>query len=366
MKIGEFFVQLGVQSDSKTLKEFTNEIANLPVSVAGGIAALIGLEYELTKLAGEAMNTAIGFQMFTNQTGLSWQELQKWQLVAAQANVSTDAVASSINALQRQMAEIHLGRGNIAPFQLLGISPTGTAFDVLDKLRDRIKGLDAATGTNLITQMGLSPEMINVLKLSDSEFSRLSKTVRGMTTEQEGQFLRTKQSLVQLGMAFKYAGFDIVGHFLAAFEKISPMLNTVHFGFLRLRDILIALAIYFFPIQAAILGLLLVLDDLAVYFTGGKSITGQAIEGLKKFGAELKDAFNIGNIGAITRLLNFGSMGPMGAMASGALAGAKSIANTFNVNVTGAGSAVDIANEVTRQITRHFSKSEQEFNNQGH
>lgn len=365
MKIGEFFVQLGVQADNKTLKDFAGQIADLPLSVAGGIASLIGLEYELTKLAGEAMNTAVGFQMFTNQTGLSWQELQKWELVAQQANVSAETVASSVNALQRQIAEVKMGRGNIAPFQLLGVAPTD-AFDVLNKLRDRIKGLDAATATNLISQLGLSPDMINVLKLSNEQIANLSKTVRGLTTDQEAQFLRTKQSIVQLKLAFKYAGFDIVGHFLAAFEKIGPMLNHVYMGFFRLRDILIAVAIYFFPVQAAILGLLLVLDDLAVYFTGGKSVTGQAMEGLKQFGKALKDAFNIGDTGKISALLGLGNMGLVGMMAQGAMGGAKALTNNFHINVTGSGAAVDIANEVTRQIAKHFSKSEQEFNNQGH
>ena len=365
MKIGEFFIQLGVSAESKKLKEFVGDLGQLQLGALANIASVAALAAELVKLGAEATNAAVGFQLFQNTTGLSWKELQKWQIVAQQANVSADTVASSITNLQRQIAEVRLGRGNIAPFQLLGVAPTD-AFDVLNKLRDRIRGLDAATATNIISQMGLSPEMINVLRLTDSEFAKLSKTVRGMTTDQEQQFLRTKQAMVQLGMAFKYLGFDIVGHFLAAFEKLIPLLNHAYFGFFRLRDILIALAIYFFPVQAAIIGLLLVLDDLAVYFTGGKSITGKAIEGLKQFGQELKNAFTGFNVPKISQLLGLGNMGPMGNLMTGALAGAKTLTNNFHINVTGAGSAVDIANEVTRQIARHFSKSEQEFNNQGH
>lgn len=365
MKIGEFFVQLGVNADSRKLKDFIGDMGQLQVGALANIASVAALTAELVKLGTEAINASVGFQLFQNTTGLSWKELQRWQIVAQQANVSAETVASSVTALQRQIAEVKLGRGNIAPFQLLGVAPTD-AFDVLNKLRDRIRGLDAATATNIITQMGLSPEMINVLKLSDQEFLKLSKTVRGLTTDQEQQFLRTKQALVQLGMAFKYTGFDIVSHFLSAIEKFMTYMNRSPEAVKLMIGSLGLLAVALFPVQAAIVALLLVLDDLAVYFTGGKSITGEAVEGFKKLGSELKSAFQLGNVGKILDLLQFKALGPMGTMAYGVAGAAKTLTNNFHISVSGAGSAVDIANEVTRQISKHFSKSEQEFNNQGH
>lgn len=367
MKIAEFFVQLGVNVSDKKLKEFIGDLGDMRIGTLANISSVAALAAELFKLGNEAINASVNFQKFSNQTGLSWRELQRWQIVGEQANVSAETIAGSISALQKNMAEIRLGRGNIAPFQMLGIGVNGNAFTVLDKLRDRIRGLDAATATNIIEQMGLSGEMINVLKLSNEEFYKLGKTVGGLSKDQEQQFLRTKLAVVQLGQVFKYAGFEIVGHFLAAFEKLVPLLNHAYMGFFRLRDILIALAIYFFPVQAAILGLLLVLDDLAVYFTGGKSLTGKGLEGLKKFGAELKESFNIPNLEKLTAMLaGRGSLGPIGSMVASGVSGARTLANTFNINVTGSGSSVDIANEVTRQISRHFSASEQQLDNQGH
>lgn len=367
MKIAEFFVQLGVSVNDKKLKDFIGDLGQMQVGTLANISSIAALATELFRLGVEATNISVGFQKFTNQTGLSWHELQKWQIVGEQANVSAETIAGSLAALQKNMAEIRLGRGNIAPFQLLGIGVNGNAFDVLDKLRNRIKGLDSATATNLIEQMGISGEMINVLKLSDVEFAKLSNTVRGLTTGQEEQFLRTKQSVVQLGQAFKYAGFDIVYHFLAAFEKFRDYISSVPGNMKLLISSIGLLLIALFPLQAAILGLLLLLDDLAVYFTGGKSLTGKGIDGLKKFAAELKESFNIPNLEKLTALLaGRGSFGIGGSVLAGAVSGAKSLANTFNINVTGAGSAVDIANEVTRQIARHFSASEQQLDNQGH
>lgn len=367
MKIAEFFVQLGVNANTQKLKEFVGSMGELQVSTLTNISSISALVAELVHLGIEATTASVNLELFKNQTGLSTIELQKWQIAAQQANVSAEAVTASVTNLQKQMAEIRLGRGNIAPFQMLGIGVNGNAFDVLDKLRNRIKGLDAATATNLISQMGINSEMINVLKLSDTEFAKLSNTVRGLTVGQQEEFLRTKQSVVQLGLAFKYAGFDIVYHFLAAFEKFKIYISSVPGNMKLMISSIGLLVVALFPVQAALIGLLLLLDDLAVYFTGGKSLTGKGIEGLKKLGQELKESFNIPNLTNLTSLLaGRGALGPMAQMATAGIAGAKSLANTFNINVTGSGSAVDIANEVTRQIARHFSASEQQLDNQGH
>lgn len=260
-------------------------ISNLPVDAAAAIAGMAGISLELGKMAEEAMATSVAFQAFSNQTGLSWQELQRWQIVAEQANVSTQTVASSVSQLERNLAEIRLGRGNIAPFQMLGINagPGQSAFGVLEELRKRIRGLNPATATNMITQMGLSPEMMNVLRLSDQQFKEFGDHVHGINERQQQDFLKSKLAITQLGQAFRYAAFGIVADFSEAWEKLKTFKEA-------LRDLgLVALALgaYFFPITAAVAGLILVMDDLAVYFVGGKSIFGEGMKGFDKFMKDL-------------------------------------------------------------------------------
>lgn len=284
MNIGQLFVTLGIKGQGLgTLKDVASKIAGLPADAAAAIAGMAGISLELSKMAQEAMHTAVAFQAFTNQTGLSWQQLQRWQIVAEQANVSTDAVATSISGLERNLAEIRLGRGNIAPFQMLGIDPRQDAFGVLEQLRKRIKGLNPATATNMITQMGLSPDMMNVLRLTDQQFTTFSNHVHGLTERQEQDFLKAKLSIVELGQSFRYAMFGILSDFTEAIEKAKQFKGVL----IALGAIAAVVAIYFFPITSAMAALLLVLDDLAVYFTGGKSLTGLGVEGFKKFSKEL-------------------------------------------------------------------------------
>lgn len=367
MNVGEFFVTLGFNADTLKVKDFAKTVANLPLDLASAITALAGIEYELTKVAQEAMNAAVGFQLFSNQTGLSWQELQKWQIVAQQANVSAEAVASSVTGIARGLAEIRLGRGNIAPYQILGIGTNQNAFQVLEQLRQRIKGLEPALATNLIAQMGLDPSLINVLRLSNDEFARLSHTVAGMSGDQEGSFLRAKQSLVQFGLQAKYLGFDVVSHLVFIIQMLWKGLMNIQ-GIIPALIVLVGgLAIAFAPVTAAVIGLLLVLDDLAVYFQGGNSVTGAAIEGIKKLGDAIKS--NLSGLTALGKIATLGSLlvNPVGT--AGGIVGS-GIAKVINQNVTvqvhSTAPAHDVAKEVKAHIDRAASQASLQTNQQGY
>jgi len=303
MNIGELFVTLGIKGHGLgTLKDVAEKIANLPVDAAAAIAGMAGISFELSKMAQEALGTAVAFQSFTNQTGLSWQQLQRWQIVAQQANVSAEDVGNSVSTLERNLAEIRLGRGNIAPFQMLGISPQQNAFGVLEQLRKRIQGLNPATATNMITQMGLSPNMMNVLKLSDRQFAEFGNHVHGINERQEQDFLKAKLAIVQFGQAFRYAMFGVIADFSEAFEKAKQFKTAL----LALGAVAALVAAYFFPITASVAALILVLDDLAVYFTGGKSITGEGVKGIKKFFADIASQFE--NAGWLQKFILFESI----------------------------------------------------------
>lgn len=367
MNIGEFVVKLGFSADTTKLKDFVKGIGDLPLEAAGALIALAGIEVEMSKIAVDAMNAAVGFQMFTNQTGLSWQQLQKWQIVAEQAHVSGDAVASSVEALERNLAAIRLGQGNIAPFQLLGIDAHQNAFGVLEQLRNRIKGLNRATATNLITQMGLSPQMMNVLTLSDKEFEHFGKTVQGMSAAQEQSFLRAKESLIQFGLVAKYVGFDIVGHLIDGFALLVDHIKQLRLWMPGLVITASAMAIAFAPMTAGIVALVLALDDLAVYFEGGDSVIGLAIEGIKKLGVAIKD--NLGGLTALGKIATVGSLlanplGTVGNVVGGAISKVINQSNTINVHSTG--SPHEVGKAVKQELDKRTSQASLQTDNQGY
>lgn len=369
MKIGEFFVQLGVLSDKKNVAEFAGSLKNVTLDAALAVAGLIGVEYQLAKVAGEAMNAAVGFEMFSAQTGLSWQELQRWQIAGAQVNVTAENIASSISQLEKNLAALRLGHGNRAPFQMLGLSTNQDAFGVLSQLRNRVQALhlDRATASNMISEMGISPDMIRLLYLTDAEFNRLSHTIHGMTTGQEQQFYRSKQALIEWGLALKQYGYDGVSHLLNVLDVLAGFFRNMQVWWPGVITSVLALGIAFAPVTTAIAGLLLLLDDLAVYSQGGDSLFGAFA---KFFDNQVKGpaaaAGGFLNDNLPPWLTNF--LATAGSNLAGSplpAATAKAITQTNTFNITGS-DPKSIAAEVRHALRMEMSQAEEQVNNQGH
>lgn len=377
MKLGEFFVALGVNADTMTVRDFAGAIGDLDISAAAAVTVLYEVGKKMAEIANEAMNVSVGFQAFTAQTGLSWQELQKWQIVAEQANVSTTAVASSISNLQRNLAEIRMGRGNAGPFAMLGIDPNQDAFGVIRQLRSKIPGIgNRAVATNLITQMGLSPEMMNVLTMTNTQFERLSKTVAGMTGAEEGSFLKAKLTITQFGQVLRYLSFDLIAHLIDGLQMLVSFLGQFKAAAALAGIALAGLGIYFSPITAAVVALMLILDDLAVYFQGGDSVIGLAIKGMRNFGEEMKKAFStpgsafqsmvsfmdkFSHLGAgAGQVGNLFSLNPLMPIGTGVPAG-----RVFNIFVQNHGNPREFLQAFIEEMKREFGVTEASVDNGG-
>lgn len=365
MNMGELFITLGFNADTVKVKDFVKSIGELPVMALEAVTALAGIDYQLLQITRNAMDAAVSFQMFGAETGLSWQELQKWQIAAEQANVSSSAVASSISALQRNMAEIRLGRGNIAPFQILGVNPNQDAFGVLQQLRGRIAGINPAMATNLISQMGLDPSMIHILQMTNSEFEKMGKNIRGMTGEEQGSFLKAKQAVVQFGQAVKYWGFDLVYNLIEGLNLLIGKLSQFKGAAIAIAIAMGAIAVSFFPVTAAIAALILVLEDLSVYFRGGDSVTGMAIDGIKKLAEELTPiADKLSAIGKIAgTVASIATLGPSGVIGQ---AVSKTVTQTVNMTINSAAPAHDVGKAAADHIKRAASQASLQTNQQGY
>lgn len=364
MKIGDFFVQLGVKSDLTSVRDFVKALGDLPLEAAGALLAIGGITYKLSELAKQALETAVGFQMFTSETGLSAQELQRWQIVAEQANVSTEAVTSSVTALERKMAEIRLTGQGVRPFMYTGISVNQNAFGVLTQLRQWIKGKNPATVTNILSEMGIDPSMIHLLSLSDKKFKEYTQTIKGMSGDQQASFLKIKESMVKLGLVIRDLSYNVFGELIFQFNLLFDLMGRFKPIFPIIIAGLALIAAAFFPITATIVGLILVLADLAAYFEGGDSLFGRVLDKISKtkFGKfDIKNPLLYG--GGLPAFL-FPGLGAAKDAATGATK--DSVRNIINMTVNAVGDAEKIAHHVVNEIKRSIGHAELQTNNGGH
>lgn len=381
MKIGEFFVELLVDAGngSLTVKDLVTKFGALDAVAASVIGGLAIMGEKFAALADRAFDTAAGFEAFTSQTGLSAQELQNWQIIAEQANVSADAVKSSVMGLQNQLAEIRLGRGNIAPFQMLGIDTHQSAFGILTQLRDKLRGMDRPTATNIMSQMGLDPSMIQLLTLSNKQFSEFGKTVGGMTGTQEKAFLRGKLAMVQFSQTARQAGYELVSSFGPAFvrgiEASASVLYLLGQALSGVNEVLTqapnlvkllgvaftALVAVMAPITATFVAVLLVLEDIANYMKGGKSLTGDVMDFISKN--------NLGQAGGVGLGSAFSAFkAPLSPfLAAGAMAGgaARSVTNMLHQEIHSTAPASEVARHAVAEHKKQINDAAMLTNNGG-
>ena len=178
MKIGELFVALGF--DIKGQKEFDAVYTGMEKA---GIAAgklTIGvdlLNLGLLALLDSATKMAIGFKNFALQTGLSTEELQRWQHIAAVNNVTAEELTGTVKSLQDTRAAFALGEPQaVGAWSLLGIDPTQDPFKILEQLRGRLRSFaDVGVARNLAQRVGISDNIFQMLVASNAEFEKWNR-----------------------------------------------------------------------------------------------------------------------------------------------------------------------------------------------
>lgn len=221
MKIGEFFVHLGIKSDLGKAKDFAKLIGNLPVEAIAAITAIGGIEYSLFRLSQQMVNTATKFNIFEAATGLSAQELQKWQLVAERVGVNTDTVASNIQQIQRNLTALPYNPSMARPFGFLGINPIGkNAFQVLNELAEIMPKMDRAKFSMFANQIGVSDEMLRVLALSKRQRDEFMGNVPGMTPRMARDFESLREKLTGFSQNLRQIGMVILSDMVRPIEKL--------------------------------------------------------------------------------------------------------------------------------------------------
>lgn len=298
--IDELFMAIGFKVDDKELKTADDKMKEVVSSAKRMVAAVSVAVYAFDRMATSLMKSNQAFINFNRQTGLSIGNMQRIATAGmlADFNMTPESVMSSMQAMQANLAQIRLGQGNIEPFQLLGISPVGKdANQVFDDLRQAIKGLDDMTAVNIIQQMGFSPEMITVLRMTNEE---LAQTQQLMLAPEQRQALQQysmelRKVHMEFGLLKDKALITLMPHFIKFLKGLETMAALLERGvewFDRLIDSLgrfKGVAIVTFtailsvinPLYAALYALYLILEDLAVWAMGGKSFFGTTFDLLK-------------------------------------------------------------------------------------
>lgn len=183
VSLGEAFIKLAFDVDDTSLKNFTDGIDKLTTNMFKVAGITAGALYGMDKFIDKITNNALALRDLNIQYGLSQEALQRWSLAANIADPLLDFTEAQQNlaTLQKNLSDIMMGKGNVAPFSILNIAPQGKgAIDIIQELHKNMPMYMQEFGKNYknivgnqIEAMGLSRDWLDLLMLSDQQFKQV-------------------------------------------------------------------------------------------------------------------------------------------------------------------------------------------------
>ena len=301
---------------------------------AGGAVAAVGALISAVTLAYLGIDRMVNSlaqanqQMITFQrtTGINFSSLNKYASANAAVNFnsSIEGTAQSMQRLSQNLWDIQMGRGDISPYQELAFvggkafNPVGMSVEqVIESVRDAIKGVNDLQATNIITRMGFAPDDLMMLRMSREEFEKISDLfLSPQKREEMNKYgLELKKVQLEFQKINQLLTIDFAKPFLAATRYLQKAWNAIYklvikpitLGFEIIyksikgivqfsQEWIRAMANAFGilkPILAIFRAIYLIFEDLATYYTGGDSVFGDFLEGLSGIADRLRESFKI-------------------------------------------------------------------------
>ena len=340
--VNEVVTRFSFQGDLRPQREFNTGLDSsikLLAGVAAGITAASGAMFAW---ANSVFNTIDPMVQLSRETGVSLESIQELGYAASVNGSSLDAVSASVREMTKRIGEFEqLGTGPAKEVvENLGISfrdangEIKAADQVMLELTDTMAGMRESERMNVLDKLGIDPSMIQLLSSTSEEVEGLRARAQrlGVVTQEQGDAVASYndslttlrfgmqgiQNMVAVGFApmmgdlvdrfvnlleanqdlimngLNWLG-EVVASTMGMLERMWPIFAAVAAGFAIAKVAAIGfggvMSIILSPVvlwTAAILGAILIVDDLIVAFQGGESVIADFFESF--FGIDIRPA----------------------------------------------------------------------------
>ncbi|HXL99324.1 MAG TPA: hypothetical protein VN932_05285 [Rhizomicrobium sp.] len=332
MLIDEYLVKLGVVGDTASATKYREQL----VAIGSTATAVVGMITGAIGAVGAYFAAAVGdlddLGDMAKNTDTSVAFIQEMGYAASQMGSSTEAARSSIQGLSRVMGEAANGVGRGAKmFQKFGISvknADGTMRDmgdVIGQIQGKMQHMNAQQQTAFLSRLGIDASMRQVLSMTSDEFGKLIDQARewGVNSDEQADAASTinnrfkdlkfglQQFRTMIGLSLiptmdRLIGgfkewftanrvlvqdglmrlFSVAGYVIQVISNFVTFVDTLVKSTIGWKNAILLLAaawaiwnraMLLNPVTwivAAIVGLLLLIDDLMGYMEGKDSLLG--------------------------------------------------------------------------------------------
>lgn len=314
-----------LKKQSESIKKQNSNWVGLAKGILGFVAAA-GIAYKamdrLVTSFAQANQQMIAFQ---RTTGLSFASLNKYASASAAVNFnsSIEGTAQTMSRLANNLWDIRMGRGDISPYQELAFvggkafNPMGMSVEqLIESVREAIKGVDDLQATNIIQRMGFAPDDLMMLRMSREEFEKINDLF--LSPEQREEMNKNALELKKIQLEFQKINQSLTIGFAKPFIALSKSIQKIWDAIYKIaiKPIMIGFKIIYEsakgiiqfsqegvrawtnafevlkPILAIFRAIYLIFEDFATYLSGGDSVFGDFVNGISEAADKFKNAFS--------------------------------------------------------------------------
>lgn len=343
MKIGELFVGLGVKGQGKAMEALKSvrgglsSVATTSLKTKAAIAATFFAIERMNRFAG---NMGAGLHKFSKLTGMSAEQLQKYQYAARQANITNEEMESTFKNIQQTIGDMLIGKGAPEGIKIVG-DTVGLDYDRLDdtayimqklqKFANEFQG-DVTLANSAIRSFGVPDSVIAGFRqmaftqekmaaariISQGDVSRLSK----MNAQVSELYNNVKLTIAQVLSKFMP---EIIQGVTSLDKAITNMID----GFLKSKEAIEGIKIIIVFIKDAFVGMAKIMHDslrgvkiISDYFKGGSFS-----EGISKFGSDMFQGLR----GMVTGKFTNDDIIPRGTISNSSSNNTNNVRNEINI-----------------------------------
>lgn len=224
MKIGEFFVSLGFQSDNAKLKDFIHGLGELNLNSVIAASGMATLYEALRKVTEAGLEMAKPINAFNKEMGGGSQYMQRFEKFSQRMGVSAGVATNTLKRLQGVITGFKYNMGDqsfLKPLNFLNAAGAGidianeTKESLNEKIFKGLKNISPELRTQLMSWMGISDEMLQAY-ITEQAMWETQKDISTLDDKQVGDLMRYNEALVAFGQDWQM----ILARLAVIFEPI--------------------------------------------------------------------------------------------------------------------------------------------------
>ncbi|MCH5201916.1 MAG: hypothetical protein J1F17_01790, partial [Oscillospiraceae bacterium] len=251
------------QGAIKAIEDFKSKMGQTIDSISkstaakfGALGAALGGVASIKKVYDETLKLSELSETFR----LPIEQVSKFSNTLALFGGDTDQAVGDLQALEQAITDLWTTASgplkNVGSQIGLTLSKTDTSLDIIDKLREKFKGLNEDAQIKVAQELGLSsPATLRMLRASNEEYAQMRERAASMgviNSDTQKRVIQFQRTIAGLKQSFIAVGTSLLGFVAPALDKVSQAMEWLANQSDTVKTLVLGLPIAFGALNVAL------------------------------------------------------------------------------------------------------------------